>query len=153
MNTTNKIKSDYTVSRLKKYFKKYNLNDIGWTYGFNNNKRRGGVTKYTSKTIYISNYYIFSETTTKKDIKNTILHEIAHALSPIGSHHNHIWKRKALEIGCNGERCLRQGFMKDKDFKYIYKCSQGCQYKRHRTTKKWKEGKYRCVKHHLTLTL
>jgi predicted RNA-binding Zn-ribbon protein involved in translation (DUF1610 family) len=33
------------------------------------------------------------------------LHEIAHALVGPGYGHCWVWKRKALEIGCNGKRC------------------------------------------------
>jgi predicted SprT family Zn-dependent metalloprotease len=36
-------------------------------------------------------------------IKDTILHEIAHALTP-GHHHDLVWKRKAIEIGSTGKR-------------------------------------------------
>ncbi len=43
-------------------------------------------------------------TLTKEKILDTILHEIAHSLTP-NHHHDHIWKRKAISIGCNGERC------------------------------------------------
>jgi len=39
-----------------------------------------------------------------EEIKDTILHEIAHGL--VGGKHGHdlMWKQKAIEIGCNGER-------------------------------------------------
>lgn len=38
----------------------------------------------------------------EKQVRETILHEIAHAL--VGCHHDHdeVWRRKAIEIGCNG---------------------------------------------------
>jgi predicted SprT family Zn-dependent metalloprotease len=37
-------------------------------------------------------------------VLDTILHEIAHALTP-GAHHGPAWKRKCLEIGAKPERC------------------------------------------------
>jgi hypothetical protein len=37
-------------------------------------------------------------------IKDTIIHEIAHALCP-NQGHNRIWKRKYIELGGNGDRC------------------------------------------------
>ena len=39
-------------------------------------------------------------------IRDTILHEIAHALTP-GQHHNDVWRRKATAIGCTGQRCAK----------------------------------------------
>jgi hypothetical protein len=37
-------------------------------------------------------------------VRNTILHEIAHALTP-GCHHDWTWQRVAERIGCDGLRC------------------------------------------------
>lgn len=37
-------------------------------------------------------------------VLDTILHEIAHGLTP-GHGHDHVWRSKAISIGCNGERC------------------------------------------------
>ena len=50
-----------------------------------------------------------------KEIKNTVLHEIAHALTP-GHNHDHVWQAKAVSIGCDGERYYRGGktFAKEK---------------------------------------
>lgn len=45
----------------------------------------------------------FVEKNSIEDITNTLLHEIAHALMP-KHNHNKFWKRKAIEIGCSGER-------------------------------------------------
>jgi len=39
-------------------------------------------------------------------ITNTILHEIAHALTPKHGH-NKFWKRKAISIGCDGYRFVK----------------------------------------------
>ena len=37
-------------------------------------------------------------------IRDTILHEIAHALVGRRQGHNHVWRAKAIEIGCSGSR-------------------------------------------------
>lgn len=55
----------------------------------------GGVIKLSS---FITPHHSYDE------VLDTILHEIAHGLTP-GHHHDHVWKRKAIEIGCNGRRC------------------------------------------------
>ena len=40
-------------------------------------------------------------------VKQVVLHEIAHALTP-GHGHDTTWKQKCLELGGNGERCYNQ---------------------------------------------
>ena len=45
----------------------------------------------------------FVELNTKEIVEQTILHELAHALTPRHGH-NRFWKRKAIEIGHSGAR-------------------------------------------------
>lgn len=74
----------------------------GWTFDFNQRKTSCGLCSYSKKEITLSVHYIG-----KVDIdttKNTILHEIAHALVGSGHGHDNIWRRKAIEIGCTGNR-------------------------------------------------
>ena len=93
----------YTINKLNKYFKKHKLK--GWNYLISKQLTSSGANcNYTKKLIKISHKYIHRAT--KKEIKNTILHEIAHALTP-KQHHNKVWKKMAISIGCNGKRCHR----------------------------------------------
>jgi hypothetical protein len=62
-------------------------------------KWRNGVT-----TCWISLSKYITLLNDEKIITNVILHEIAHALVERGNGHNRVWKRKALEIGCDGKR-------------------------------------------------
>ena len=64
--------------------------------------RYGGMCYYHPKFITISALYAMKAT--KADIIDTILHEIAHALTP-GHGHDMQWRRAAWQIGCSGERC------------------------------------------------
>ena len=69
-----------------------------------NAKNRRGICRYSFngvKEIGLSRYFIGLNDESK--VRNTILHEIAHALTP-GHHHDRVWRRKAIEIGCTGER-------------------------------------------------
>ena len=79
---------------------KHGLND--WTFKFDHSTRRAGCCNYRDQLISIS--LNLARTASEADIRDTILHEIAHAL--VGKKHNHdaIWKAKAQEIGCTGER-------------------------------------------------
>jgi hypothetical protein len=38
-------------------------------------------------------------------VKNTLMHEIAHAIVGPGHGHNHVWRSKAIELGSDGQRC------------------------------------------------
>ncbi len=58
--------------------------------------------KYTGGTISLSTFVTQHHDEAK--VTDTILHEIAHALTP-GHGHDYVWVRKAIEIGCNGQRC------------------------------------------------
>ena len=77
----------------------------GWTFGFDLASSRAGVCRYSERRIDLSVSYCLAAT--RVEIEDTILHEIAHAI--VGPRHNHdgVWKAKAREIGCVGERCHR----------------------------------------------
>ena len=93
----------------------------GWRFSFDRAKRRAGCTRYSKKEITLAKAY--AEQEELKEIKNTILHEIAHALVGPKHGHNEIWKQKALEIGCAGERCHYVVFSKPK---YKLTCGNNC---------------------------
>lgn len=76
---------------------------LGWHFQFDRAKRRFGCCKYRTKTISLSVRLV--ELNNESRVKNTILHEIAHALVGVGHGHNMVWRKKALEIGCDGQRC------------------------------------------------
>lgn len=61
-----------------------------------------GRCNYWRKTIYLSGPVTF--TNTEVQVLNTILHEIAHALTGPNHGHDFVWKAKAIEIGCDGQR-------------------------------------------------
>lgn len=79
-----------------------------WQFRFDHSTRRAGCCNYRDKTISIAFY--LAQTGVHDDIRDTILHEIAHAL--VGRKHNHdaVWKAKAKEIGCTGERTHKLQF-------------------------------------------
>lgn len=95
----------YTLEKLEKYMKKHKLLRKGWKYEISKRiTKSGGYTIYHKKTIRMGYKYI--QRATKKELKDSILHEIAHAL--VGykvQSHGKIWKTKAISIGCSGNRC------------------------------------------------
>lgn len=109
---------------------KHGIKEKGWRFAFDNARRRFGSCKYRPKLITLS-----KQLTSLNDeyrVKNTILHEIAHALTP-GHHHDWVWKAKAREIGCDGDRCYSGEEVATPESKYIAICSGcGTTHKKHR---------------------
>ena len=81
----------------------HGLIENAWTFKFDNAKRRFGCCDYSAKCISLSKELVMLNT--EERVKNTILHEIAHALVGRGHGHDWVWKTMAIQIGCNGERC------------------------------------------------
>lgn len=81
--------------------KHHELHD--WRFKFDRSKNRLGSCKHYSKVITLSES--ITKVHSEHEVKDTILHEIAHAL--VGPQHKHdaVWRNKAIEIGCNGKRC------------------------------------------------
>lgn len=76
----------------------------GWTYKIDKRAtRRGGQCRYNQRQIGVSAWMI--KYNDEARVRNTILHEIAHALCPPWEGHGKLWKAKAREIGCDGVRC------------------------------------------------
>lgn len=84
----------------------HDLTRRGWRFGWLNSVRTMGQCQYTlggGGFIKLSRKLV--AVAPESEVRDTILHEIAHALVGPGHHHNHIWRRQALAIGCNGQRC------------------------------------------------
>jgi len=67
-----------------------------WVFKWDNAVQRYGVCRYKGRLISVS--LPRARVNTVERTKRTILHEIAHALTP-GENHNEVWKQKAREIG------------------------------------------------------
>jgi predicted SprT family Zn-dependent metalloprotease len=78
-----------------------------WEFGINTNVRRAGVCYYPSRRgpgrIEISAH--FAQRNSDDEVRDTLLHEIAHALVGHGHGHDAVWREKCLEIGARPERC------------------------------------------------
>ena len=77
------------------YLRRYNL--TGWQFKLTSGRRVLGNCNYGKMTIGISRYHI--EHGTRREILDTIRHEIAHAIVGPGHGHGYVWQVKAQELG------------------------------------------------------
>jgi len=75
-----------------------------WDVAYDNAKRRAGICRFGEQTLGLS--APLTAVHSEDDVRDTILHEIAHAL--VGPQHGHdaVWQAQARAIGCTGERCV-----------------------------------------------
>ncbi len=75
-----------------------------WEIEFDNAKRRAGVCRYARRVIGLS--APLTRLHPVDEVRETILHEIAHAL--VGPQHGHdqVWAAQAKAIGSNAVRCV-----------------------------------------------
>lgn len=76
----------------------------GWRVQLDRAKTRAGVCRFRERTIGLS--APMTRLHTEAEVRDTILHEIAHAL--VGPEHGHdrVWRAQAKAIGCSGARCV-----------------------------------------------
>ena len=88
-----------------------------WRFEFDYAHQRGGLCSSAKRLISISEQFCLK--TDMDEVRDTILHEIAHAL--VGPRHGHdkVWQAKALEIGCSARRTHRTQFTPPK---YVISC-------------------------------
>ena len=73
----------------------------GYKFRFTADRVRYGYCSYNRGEIGMSRYLVSLNPITS--VLDTILHEIAHALTP-GCEHNEVWRAKAIELGANGKQ-------------------------------------------------
>src|SRR4051794_36578616 len=76
----------------------------GWRVEFDTAKRRAGICRYAERVIGLS--APLTRLHDEAEVRDTVLHEVAHAL--VGARHGHdsVWRHTARRIGCSGLRCV-----------------------------------------------
>jgi predicted SprT family Zn-dependent metalloprotease len=109
-----------------------------WQFVFNANKRRAGVCRYPVRgrpgRIALSKHYVLRNPA--DEVRDTILHEIAHALVGSGHGHDEVWKARCVAVGARPERCYGEAVEMPKG-KWRATCG-GCgkEHDRHRRPKR-----------------
>ena len=77
----------------------------GWSTAISNRMKRSfGMCNYTYKTITLSKTLV--EANSEERVRNTILHEIAHAIAGHTAGHGWKWRQVAQMLGCDARRCF-----------------------------------------------
>jgi len=129
--------------------KEYNLTNLGWSMGFNDNKSSLGKCFTSRKRIEISKGLLIKNFDKASKFEDTIRHEIAHAIDTEirgRSSHDYIWKLICLSVGaeptrvnkirlvkpqgkytatCNGCGAISQAYRKPKITRSCGSCSKG----------------------------
>src|SRR3954471_13189386 len=74
-----------------------------WEVVLDRAKRRAGVCRPGRKEIGLS--APLTAIHPEAEVRDTILHEVAHALVGPRRGHDDVWRATALRIGCSGQRC------------------------------------------------
>lgn len=122
--------------------KQHGIYQQGWRFEFDNAFRRFGVCKYRSKTIGLSSKLVSINELDK--VKDTILHEIAHAIAGYKAGHGIDWKLVCMRIGAKPERCYTSEDTNTPQLKYSATCG-ACGKTHQKARLKYKEARRSCM--------
>ena len=75
-----------------------------WRVELDSAKRRAGVCRFDDRVIGLSGP--LTALHSEAEVRDTVLHEIAHALVGPTHGHDRVWRATAQRIGCSGSRCV-----------------------------------------------
>jgi hypothetical protein len=101
----------------------------GWRFEFDRAKRRAGICRHGQKVIGLS--APITRLHPETEVRDTLLHEIAHALAGPRAGHGPAWTATARRIGCSAERCVPEDAPAVPG-SWVGVCSRGHSVDRHR---------------------
>lgn len=76
----------------------------GWTVVLDRARVRAGVCRADRRETGLSR--VLTALHDEAQVRDTVLHEVAHALVGPGHGHDAAWRAQARALGCSGDRCL-----------------------------------------------
>lgn len=101
----------------------------GWRFEFDRAKRRAGICRHAQRVIGLS--APLTRLHPDAEVRDTLLHEIAHALAGPRAGHGPVWAATARRIGCSAERCVPED-APSVPGSWVGVCSRGHSVDRHR---------------------
>lgn len=128
------MKVDEFLSFAREYMDEHGL--TAWKLAIDNAVRRHGQCQHSKRTLSFSKHYI--ENNLQSKILNTLIHEIAHALTP-GHGHDDIWAKKCEDLGYpNALRCTADTIMPQGKYQaHCAKCGYLPYFKHRQTKTQW----------------
>jgi SprT protein len=111
-----------------------------WLLTFDNARQRAGQTRYASKSISLSRYFV--QANSPERVEQTIRHEVAHALAGPGAGHGPEWKRQCQIVGFTGGRTYDPAETVMPPAAWKGTCGCGQTWTRHRLSARAKQGAY-----------
>ncbi|MCW2785772.1 MAG: protein of unknown function SprT, partial [Marmoricola sp.] len=102
---------------------------VGWRVAYGRAKQSAGTTRFEQKSIVLSRP--LTELHPVEEVRDTILHEIAHALVGPGHGHGPVWQTTARRIGSDGQRCVSRTAPRVEGA-WVGTCARGHVVQRHR---------------------
>jgi hypothetical protein len=75
-----------------------------WTVTLDRARTRAGACRFARRQVSLS--APLTRLHSEAEVRDTILHEVAHALVGPGHQHDEVWRATALRIGGSGQRCV-----------------------------------------------
>jgi len=115
---------------------------VSWSFAFDNAKRRCGMCSFRTRTISLSRHFVAMND--EAEVRDTVLHEIAHALAGAAAGHGAHWQRAAMQLGARPERCATGVDMPEGGVEGV--CAPDCtqRHTRHRMPPKRLADAYLC---------
>jgi predicted SprT family Zn-dependent metalloprotease len=114
---------------------------LDWSFAFNRRRRSLGLCYYELRRIELSAPYVVRNEV--ESVRDTILHEIAHALAGKDAGHGPKWKAIAARIGATPKRCDDRADMPKG--RWHARCPS-CAREFHRFRRPNRRAKYSCAK-------
>ncbi|MGV8968157.1 MAG: SprT-like domain-containing protein [Cellulomonas sp.] len=101
----------------------------GWRVVFDRARTRAGICRFDRQEIGLSR--VLTALHPPELVRETILHEIAHALTGPGHAHDAVWRATARGIGSDGRRCVSASAPRP-PAPWVGECARGHEVTRHR---------------------
>ncbi len=88
--------------RLGEALVRQHLPDEGWTVGLDRAVRRAGACHYDDRRITVSRLLV--ERADEPEVRQVVLHEVAHALAGHAAGHGPAWRAVAASVGASASR-------------------------------------------------